>query len=262
MKPVISLLTLPLQVPPSLSTIIVKLTNLFSLCIEFIKIMHTILWTKYFLLFFIRLWKDEHGCYLIITHVGFFKKHGVDRMPDDVRRAYEKGDLNIQPQATNRSWGRKRSEGREGRSRSPHGTAEAEDSDAKPEAADAMDTEDTGRNAAEAARAKQKKTCVVRGPYLEPEEPGGKHKHLRLEGEYEYSMDIEQSRKDFEQQMARQVPSPTNAETNIVSSKERLEWLKSYLLAIHQYRSEWACFPDLGEYLWNLESGEELEMEE
>ena len=75
-------------------------------------------------------------------------------------------------------------------------------------------------------------------------------------------MDIEQSRKDFEQQMARQVPSPTNAETNIVSNKERLEWLQSYLLAIHQYRSEWARFPDLGTYLWNLESGEELEMEE
>ena len=44
----------------------------------------------------------------ISTHLSFFKREGLQKMPDDVRQAHEQGVFELRAERTNNEWGRRR----------------------------------------------------------------------------------------------------------------------------------------------------------
>ena len=174
-------------------------------------------------------------------HLDFFTKQGVQTMPNDIRAAYGEGAFctewgaptpstptaNVPQNRRNTEAGRAQS-----RSRSP--VHRAED-----------DKEDKPRKEA------------INGPYLEPETTDGPYKLLRMQGKYEYNMEREAERMEYQSATAREVPSDVDG---VYSHRRRIH-LQHFLLAIGQHKNEWKRFPEIKDYFAMVESNELVEVE-
>ena len=106
----------------------------------------------------------------------------------------------------------------------------------------------------------------INGPYLEPEQDGGKYTILAIQGRYAYSKEMETSRQEYQSAMAREVTSEADMAKG---GPKRKDLLRLFLQAIHQHRSNWNRFPELEEYFDMVENRgpvaaepEEVEMSE
>ena len=209
------------------------------------------------------------------THLSFFKKEGLQKMPDDVRQAYEQGVFDLQPERTNNAWGRVARREKDNdktprrRSRSPHGkhwkddgmpvdedepAAKAEVSPTPMEVAETKGED----QATPGANCQKFFTRVVTGPYLEPEEADGKYKILAVQGQYEMSIEIDESRRQFQTATGKEILPPTEAK---LPNQGRCKLLEQYILAIHQNKDVWDRFPDLDDYYLAVESKYEVEVD-
>ena len=191
-------------------------------------------------------------------HVEFFVQLGIQTMPDDIRAAYGEGLFchdNPTPAATQKrqrnasKWNRGNS-----RSRSPKPRAKEEGADEADDAAsqgtgedsDAQGEEEAFQRMGEAIRGQK---CRLHGPYLEPEVAGGPYKVLEINGDYQYTMESEAAREEFQSVMAREVPSTNEG----AGTPLRNELLQKYLLAICQHREMWRRFPEMDDYFATIE---------
>ena len=79
-----------------------------------------------------------------------------------------------------------------------------------------------------------------------------------LDGQYEMSMENEESRKQFQTATGREVLPTTEAD---VSSNNRRILLEQYILAIHQHKKDWDRFSDLEDYYQAVECKKQVEVE-
>ena len=181
-------------------------------------------------------------------HLEFFIRQGIHTMPEDIQDAYGAGyfcqEASPKPQLGRNNWNKagktKEANGERAtvRSRSPVPRAGGD-------AANDVSAEEPCTNGTNEALIK------IRGPYLEPKLEGGKYTILSIQGQYEYSREMEMSRGEYQSTMAREVQSEAEMEAGGPKKKELLQ---AFLLAIHQKGGERKRFPKLDDYFDMVEN--------